>query len=89
MLLKKFPTKDEEVLSKVAQKYIAFFKRTQSKLNLPDDTDAEYATRFLKYLFKFIDYKFKTRKFKLYILLNEKFLNIEFIDYLQDMDWLK
>jgi hypothetical protein len=89
LLLKKFPTNDEELLSKVAQRYLSWYKKVQSKLNLPNDADAEYATRFLKYLFKFIDYKFRSRKFKLYILLNEKFLDIEFIDYLRDMDWLK
>jgi hypothetical protein len=89
LLIKKFPTKDEEVLTKAAERYLGFFKTIQNKLNLPDDTDSEYATRFLKYLFKFIDHKFKNRKFKLFILLNKKFLDIEFVDYLQDMDWLK
>ena len=89
MIGRKYPTKDEELLSKVSQKYVEFFNRIKSKLTLPNETDAKYATRFLKYFFKFIDRKFQSRKFRLYIILNKKFLDIEFIEYLQDMDWIK
>ena len=88
-LILKYPTKDEELVSKAVQVYLEFYNKIKSKLTLPNDTDAEFPARFIKYLFKFIDHKFKSRKFKLYIILNKKFLDIEFSEYLQDMDWLK
>jgi hypothetical protein len=89
LLLKKCRTKDEELLGRVAGRYIEFYSSIKNKLTLPNDTDAEYPTRFLKYLWKFVDKKFMGRKFSLYILLNKKFLDIEFIEYLQSMDWMK
>lgn len=89
LLVKKYPTRDEGVIGRAAEKFASFHNLVKSDLTLPDDTDAEYPNRFLRYLFKFTDYKFRSRKFKLYFLLNDKFLDVDFTEYLQEMDWLK
>ena len=89
MLMREYPTKDADLVMKVAERWVEFHESVKNKLNLPNSNDGEYATRFLKILWKFIERRFKGRKFKLYIILNKKFLDIEFVEFLKDMDWMK
>ena len=76
-------------LVRAADAFYNFHTKHSGQLTLPDKLDEKYATRFLEYLFQFVNSKFGNRRFKPYIVLNHDFLNVEFKEYLQDMGWLR
>jgi len=85
----KVDVEDHNLMVKVAREFSRFYEENKSKIQTPNKLDERYEARFAKYLFKFIDHKFTTKPFKLHYMLNKRFLDQEFKEYLLEMGWMK
>lgn len=80
----------EHMLVRAAAAFYQFHEKYKARISLPDKLDEDYAARFLKYFFKFIEFSFSDRsKFGVYLLLGERFLEVDFKNYLKRAGWLR
>ena len=85
----KVSSRDYSNMVLAAREFSRFYEENKSRIQTPNKLDERYEARFAKYLFKFIDHKFTTKPFKLYYILNKRFLDQEFKEYLLEMGWMK